>query len=105
MRFFHKRRQSIAWGAVFCRLRGRGGGRAKPFSCVGGEAPHARVRVSEPAAPPQPARKKHNKKPLPEDKGSGAEKEIRTLDDVPAIHDFQSCALDQLSHLCNVQEI
>ena len=30
----------------------------------------------------------------------GAEKGIRTLDTVPRIHDFQSCALDQLSHLC-----
>ncbi len=87
-------------------LRKRGVGRAKPFSCVRGtKPPHARVCFSEPAAPPLPARKKHNKKPLPEDKGSGAEKEIRTLDDVPAIHDFQSCALDQLSHLCNVQKI
>ncbi len=76
------------------RAAGRRKGKALLFR-AGGEA----------AAPPLPARKKHNKKPLPEDKGSGAEKEIRTLDDVPAIHDFQSCALDQLSHLCNVQEI
>ena len=30
---------------------------------------------------------------------SGGEKGIRTLDTVPRIHDFQSCALDQLSHL------
>ncbi len=29
----------------------------------------------------------------------GGEKGIRTLDTVPRIHDFQSCALDQLSHL------
>ena len=29
----------------------------------------------------------------------GGEKGIRTLDDIPAIHDFQSCAFDQLSHL------
>lgn len=32
---------------------------------------------------------------------SGGEKGIRTLDTVPRIHDFQSCALDQLSHLSN----
>ena len=31
----------------------------------------------------------------------GGEKGIRTLDTVPRIHDFQSCALDQLSHLSN----
>ena len=30
----------------------------------------------------------------------GAEKGIRTLVTVPRKHDFQSCALDQLSHLC-----
>ena len=30
----------------------------------------------------------------------GAERGIRTLDTIPRIHDFQSCALDQLSHLC-----
>ena len=30
----------------------------------------------------------------------GAERGIRTLDTIPGIHDFQSCALDQLSHLC-----
>ena len=29
----------------------------------------------------------------------GGERGIRTLDTVPRIHDFQSCALDQLSHL------
>ena len=29
----------------------------------------------------------------------GGEKGIRTLDTVPRIHDFQSCAFDQLSHL------
>ena len=29
----------------------------------------------------------------------GGEKGIRTLDTVPRIHDFQSCALDHLSHL------
>ena len=29
----------------------------------------------------------------------GGEKGIRTLGDVSATHDFQSCALDQLSHL------
>ena len=33
----------------------------------------------------------------------GAEKGIRTLDTVPRIHDFQSCALDQLSHLCTAR--
>ena len=90
-----------------CLLQVAGARRRKGEALLlrGGRSPHARVRFSEPAAPPLPARKKHNKKPLPEGKGSGAEKEIRTLDDVPAIHDFQSCALDQLSHLCNVQEI
>ena len=30
----------------------------------------------------------------------GAEKGIRTLVTVPRKHDFQSCAFDQLSHLC-----
>ncbi len=30
---------------------------------------------------------------------TGGERGIRTLDTVPRIHDFQSCALDQLSHL------
>ena len=29
----------------------------------------------------------------------GGEKGIRTLDTISSIHDFQSCALDQLSHL------
>ncbi len=33
----------------------------------------------------------------------GAERGIRTLDTIPSIHDFQSCALDQLSHLCKVR--
>ena len=32
----------------------------------------------------------------------GAEKGIRTLVTVPRKHDFQSCALDQLSHLCKL---
>ena len=30
----------------------------------------------------------------------GAEEGIRTLVTVPRKHDFQSCAFDQLSHLC-----
>ncbi len=34
----------------------------------------------------------------------GGEKGIRTLDTVPRIHDFQSCALDQLSHLSTRRE-
>lgn len=29
----------------------------------------------------------------------GGEKGIRTLEYIPALHDFQSCAFDQLSHL------
>ena len=34
----------------------------------------------------------------------GGEKGIRTLEYIPALHDFQSCAFDQLSHLSMVYE-
>ena len=52
----------------------------------------------------------YNKKPSHVDGFSGAERGIRTLDTIPGIHDFQSCALDQaqpslhgvLLHLCYI---
>ena len=34
----------------------------------------------------------------------GGEKGIRTLEYIPALHDFQSCAFDQLSHLSTVYD-
>ena len=34
----------------------------------------------------------------------GGEKGIRTLEYIPALHDFQSCAFDQLSHLSIVEK-
>ena len=35
----------------------------------------------------------------------GGEKGIRTLEYIPALHDFQSCAFDQLSHLSTVYNL